>query len=161
MKKAATATRTCKEYVDWGFGFPVLIKNVRVALLGDEEVPLIDYRALEQEVICALPSKTSRLTGHEVRFIRQHFKMSLVDFGKRFGVTHAAVKKWEGRKEEPTGMAWSTEKDIRLFILEHLRKAPREFVSCYRSLESMLPERSHRFSVNYETVAGSGMFATF
>ena len=42
--------------------------------------------------------------------------MTLQAFAARFGVSHVAVLKWEQRGNKPTGMTWSAEKDIRLFI---------------------------------------------
>ena len=43
--------------------------------------------------------------------------MTLQEFAKRFCVSHVAVIKWERANRVATAMNWTTEKDIRLFIL--------------------------------------------
>jgi hypothetical protein len=59
--------------------------------------------------------------------------MTLKEFADRFGVKHPAVVKWERSGDAPTRMAWSTEKDIRLFVYQKLGKAE-ELASLYESL---------------------------
>jgi hypothetical protein len=79
--------------------------------------PKINYNEFAHVVLRVLAHKESRLTGNEIRFIRTYFKMTLQKFAKRFCVTHVAVLKWEKVKNQPTAMNWTTEKDIRLFVL--------------------------------------------
>jgi len=128
-----------RDYVDYGLGFPVIISRVKIARVGNESVPLIDFKALEEVVLEMLADKPTRLTGAELRFIRLHFDLTLADFGAWFGVSHAAVIKWEKKGVRPTGMAWSTEKDVRLFILNMLEKSPREFLALYKELAGQRP----------------------
>ena len=59
--------------------------------------------------------------------------MTLESFGKRFGVTHQAVMKWEHTKDEPNKMNWFTEKDIRLFVYKNLME--KGFSRVYDKLE--------------------------
>ena len=56
------------------------------------------------------------LLGAEVGLIRAHFGMTVKEFSVRFNISQRAVQRWEKNKEQPTGMIWSAEKDIRLAI---------------------------------------------
>ena len=75
---------------------------------------------LNDAVLKALVLKSGFLTGNEIHFIRLHFEMTLENFGRRFGVTHQAVMKWENTKDQITKMNWFTEKDIRLFVYKQI-----------------------------------------
>lgn len=125
-----------KEFVDTGFGFPIRLINVPMVKVRGVWTPRIDYDALARAVLRYLAEKPARLTGAEVRFIRQHFALTLQAFASRFTVTHAAVLKWEGAGGDSTAMGWATEKDIRLFVLEKLSAAPRAFSQLYKTLET-------------------------
>src|SRR5690606_16681761 len=74
----------------------------------------------EKAVLLMLCHKESKLTGHEIRFVRLYFKMTLQVFASRFGVKHPTVLKWENFKDDPTNMSLGTEKDIRLYIIVNL-----------------------------------------
>lgn len=127
-----------RSHVDHGFGFPVKLLNVPMAKVRGEWTPAINYNLLAEVVLRELCEKEVRLTGNEVRFIRQHFKMTLQEFAKRFGVTHPGVLKWEALKDKPTEMNWATEKDIRLFALLKLTSKSKEIVDLYKMLEEMM-----------------------
>ena len=81
-----------------------------------------------------LSHQDSHLTGKQVRFIRDYADMTLQAFADRFGVSHPAVKKWENAGDDPTNMAWSTEKDIRLFVLMQSKASASDFQQCYTDL---------------------------
>jgi hypothetical protein len=87
-------------------------------------------------VLVALASKRARLTGSEVRFIRQYFEMTLTQFGDRFSVSHPAVLKWEDAGDGATAMKWPVEKDIRLFILDALKAKDKDLAALYRRLKT-------------------------
>jgi len=72
---------------------------------------------------------------NELRFIRTYFEMTIRSFAERFSVKHPAVVKWEKKADLSTAMAWTTEKDIRLFIIDQLIKRPSELQKLYRVLE--------------------------
>ncbi|MCH9021383.1 MAG: hypothetical protein IID32_01295 [Planctomycetes bacterium] len=110
--------KTQKKYVDTGFGFPVHLLNVPMVKVRGHWTPEINYAELSHIVIMALVSKPARLTGNELKYLRNKLEMNLQDFSDRFYVTHPAVIKWEKKKDKPTGMKWATEKDIRLCIYE-------------------------------------------
>lgn len=124
-----------RTHIDHGFGFPVKLVNVPMIKVRGEWTPAIDYNELARVVLRKLCEKNSRLSGNEIRFIRLHFELTLQEFSRRFSVTHPAVVKWEATKDEPTGMNWSTEKDIRLFVLLKLSSKSKEMVDLYTMLE--------------------------
>lgn len=128
--------KVCKSFVDHGLGFPIQLFNVPMVKVRGTWTPKIDYNRLSKAVLEALSSKPGRLTGNEIRFIRLHFEMTLQEFAKRFTVSHAAVIKWEKMKDKPTMMHWSTEKDMRLYVLSKLNSKPKDLAELYNSLES-------------------------
>jgi hypothetical protein len=131
-----------REFIDNGFGFPVRLRNVPMIEIRGAWTPDIDYNVLTNVVLRALCIKPARLTGCEVRFIRQHNALTLQEFAQQFGVSHPAVMKWERTEERPTGMQWGTEKDIRLWVFLRVAAGPkteREFVSVYESLSAEIP----------------------
>jgi len=127
-----------RSHIDVGFGFPVKLVNVPMTKVRGEWTPAINYHLLAQVVLKELCEKDSKLTGIEVRFVRQHFEMTLQQFAKRFGVTHPAVMKWESMKNKSTGINWATEKDIRLFVLHKLTSKSSEIVDLYTFLEDVM-----------------------
>jgi DNA-binding transcriptional regulator YiaG len=123
-----------KSYLDHGLGFPVEIKNAPLSKVRGEWVLDFNFEKYEKAVLLALSLKSTRLTGNEIKFIRNYFSMNLKSFGKRFGdVAHSAVIKWEKYGDELSNMTWSTEKDMRLYIINELK--PKILVSVYEKLE--------------------------
>ena len=127
--------KTQKEFLDNGFGFPIRLINVPMVKIRGHWTPQLDYNELAKVLLRALAHKPSRLTGNEIKFIRTHFEMTLQAFAKRFCVTHVGVMKWEKSLNRPTVMNWTTEKDIRLFVLTRLKVKVQEFVSLYEELQ--------------------------
>ena len=142
-------SKTKRCHIDHGFGFPVKLLNVPMTKVRGEWTPAINYNLLADVVLRELCEKEGRLTGSEVRFMRQHFEMTLQAFAKRFGVTHPGVLKWERMKKKPTGMNWATEKDIRLFVLLKLSSRSKEVVELYAMLEEVM-EESRDFEVEVD-----------
>ena len=128
--------KTQKVFIDEGFGFKVRILNASMVKMRGEWTPNINYNELAKVVLHALCHKPGRLTGAEVRFIRQHFEMTLQAFANRFCVTHVAVIKWEKSGSKASPVSWSTEKDIRLFLAEKFETKSSEFASFYKTLEA-------------------------
>jgi hypothetical protein len=133
-------TKVQKRFVDTGFGFPITLLNVPMVKAHGIWTPKIDYNELALVVLRALAHKESRLTGSEIRFIRTYFELTLQTFAKRFCVTHVAALKWEKAHTELTAMSWTTEKDIRLFILSKLAARADELAQLYNKL-ALLPDR--------------------
>jgi transcriptional regulator with XRE-family HTH domain len=127
-------TKIAKEITDTGFGFPVRLSNVPLVEVRGEWVPKIDYNKLAERVLLVLSRLTRPLTGHEVRFVRQHFNLTLAQFGAKFGVSHVSVMNWEKKGDKATAMQWPTEKDLRLFIQTQFSKDPAAVGRLYAEL---------------------------
>ena len=140
--------RIQKQFVDEGFGFPVVLNNVPMIKLRGVWTPDIDYNRLAKMVLETLAEHPARLTGNEVKFVRHWFEMTLQQFADRFGVTHPAVIKWERQASHPANMAWGTEKDLRLFILDGLGKKPRIIAEAYRKLARPVSARARRITMD-------------
>ena len=142
-----------KTFVDEGLGFPVVLLNVPMIKIRGKWTPDINYNSLSKLVLLALSEKPVRLSGDEIRFIRQHFEMTLVEFAKRFGVSHAAVIKWEKSKEDATKMSWATEKDLRLFIVYSLLHKPSRLLNLYEMLEKEKAETKRKIKLDLSQTA--------
>ena len=146
-------TKIQKEFIETGFGFPVKLFNVPMVKVRGEWTPKVNYNELAHLMLLALSRKESRLTGAEVKFIRTHFEMTLQDFANRFSVTHVAVLKWEKSKHAATAMGWSTEKDVRLFVLTKLDTQATEFAVLYANLEEMPTRKSAPIHIDVQDLA--------
>lgn len=149
----AAERKVQKVFVDEGFGFKVRLLNVPMIKVRSAWTPDIDYNELAKVVLHVLCHKPGRITGAEIRFIRQHFEMTLQAFADRFCVTHVAVIKWERANNKPTVMAWTTEKDLRLFILSKLEGKPNEISVLYTELERERVASSSGVEVDAKMVA--------
>jgi DNA-binding transcriptional regulator YiaG len=135
-KQGKKHERTIRDrWVYRGFGFPLTLRHVPLVKIRGAWTPDVNYEQLQNALLLALAAKDSSLTGAEVRFIRHAFGMTLQAFAGRFGVTHPAVHKWEKRDGRPTGMAWTTEKVIRLLVASRLESKPERFLRIYRKLD--------------------------
>lgn len=140
-----------KSYVDMGFGFPVRMVKVPMVKVRGAWTPDVNYKELATEVLGKLAGLKSRLSGNQVKFIRLQMGMTMEEFAARLGVTHPAVAKWEKKGMEPTGMNWSTEKDLRLSISRNLSgsdsKGALAFAALYDELEREAGAKGDRVEV--------------
>lgn len=111
-----------------GLGFPIRLVNVPMKKVFGEWVIDINFNILQETVLNILARKHSALTGKEIRFIIDYLEMSTREFAKLFGVTHAAVLKWEN---DLSKMNPSTEAYLRLYILDYLKVSDKEFRKLY------------------------------
>jgi hypothetical protein len=146
-------TKFQKEFIDHGFGFPVKFMNVTLVKVRGAWTPKVPYNRIAKELLHALAFKPSRLTGNEVRFIRQSVELTLQGFGKRFDVSHVAVLKWEKSGDEATPMAWSMEKDLRLFILTRQGSKAPEMATLYGELEKVRANKSTVIELDAKSAA--------
>jgi len=146
MSKTRTIQR---EFLLEAFGFPVMLLNVPMVKVEGEWTPDVNYNEIEEALFAALPSKPNRLTGNDLRFIRQHCAMTLKAFGAEFGKSHAAVKKWEDFADLPTTMDWCTEKDIRLFVQFRVNARARDFRALYRQLRQVADAAPSRVAFDF------------
>ena len=111
-----------------GLGFPIRLINVPMKKVFGEWVLDINLEHFQKTVIRILACKSTPLTGSELRFIIDYLRMSTREFARLFGVTHAAVVKWESEKSR---MSPSTEVCLRLYLLNHLKITDKEFRKLY------------------------------
>jgi len=115
-------TKIQKVFVDNGCGFPVVIKDVPMIHVRGVWTPDINYNTLHKVVARALAYKPTRLTGNEIKFVRDYFGLTLADFGKFFDVSHLTVTKWENSGDDTPSIRKSLERDLRLFTLDQLKE---------------------------------------
>ncbi len=113
-----------KEFIDLGLGFPVKIHNAPMVKVRGVWALSVDHNLLNKSVAIALAHSDGRITGNQLKFIRYFFKMTLKEFGARFGVAHPTVISWEKKFKKPTHMEWGTEKDIRMEIVNRIYNNP-------------------------------------
>jgi DNA-binding transcriptional regulator YiaG len=125
-----------KKFVYHGLGFPINLYNFPMKKYWGEEMADIDYNKLKKVVIELLAKKPIPLTGNEVRFIRQYFKMNYTQFAQQLGQTRQAITKWESKENDFSMMTPSTELHIRLSILNWLDASNEVFRKIYNELDS-------------------------
>ncbi len=111
-----------------GLGFPIRLINVPMKKVFDEWILDINLEHFQKIVLLTLVRKSTSLSGAELRFIIDYLKMSIREFAHLFGVTHTAVLKWENEKSR---MNPCTEVCVRLYILDYLKVADKEFRKLY------------------------------
>ncbi len=116
--------RKTETFVYEGLGFPIRLVDVPMRKVFGEWAIDVNFNNLQKAVLYLLATKQTCLTGRELRFIIDYFEMSYRDFAKTFGVSHAAVIKWEKEKSK---MNPSTEAFLRLYILDYLKVTDHEF----------------------------------
>ncbi len=87
-------------FIFHGLGFPIKIIDCPMKKVIGEWVIDIDLDALQLFVFKGLIHKPYPLTGGEMRFMRKFMSLTTEEFGKKLGVTHAAVVKWEKGQAE-------------------------------------------------------------
>lgn len=140
MKKNAMTIKREHDFEYAGAGFPVIISEVALEAFGDEWIVKVDFFALENLLAKELCVKTARLSGNEVRFLRQWLGFSMAELAEHFGYSAPAVHKWQQRKGRPAGMHWAAEAQLRLLVLDKLGTTPAAFRRAYRNLLKPLPE---------------------
>lgn len=135
-----------------GLGFPVLLLNVPMVEVRGIWTPDIDYNLLQKVVLRVLAHQQAPLTGHQVHFIRSWMTLTQEEFGKLFGVSHSAVVKWEKAKGSPAKILLTTERDIRMHILDLLLKKAEDFRNAYHIIHGLnFRAQSTPVSVNSQT----------
>ena len=147
MKKMMTKIEEC--YKDTGFGFDVYLLNVPMMKVRGQWTPKINYSELSDKVLRFLIDSKFHLTGEHIFFIRNKLGMTLKEFGHQFGVSHAAVKKWENQKGSPTNMQLSIERDIKMFA-EKKAFGSRGLSRVYTSLMTMYDEPISKVELTVE-----------
>lgn len=143
MNKAKTAEPLFRQETNfeyYGAGVPVVISVVELESFGSDWIPLLDYEKLEDILARKVGTKSTRLTGNDVRFLRQWLEISMADLAECFGYTAPAVHRWQQRRSRPAGMHWTAEIQLRLLVLDKLGVSPTVFRKSFRDLLVPLPE---------------------
>ena len=124
--------RVEKEVIFEGLGFPIILRNVPMVELRGIWTIDVDLNVLQKAVLLALAHFPSDLTGNQIRFIRNWLGLTQSDFGKLFGVTHPAVVKWEKTGDNGSKMNLTTQRDLRLWLLDQLLTKDADFRKAFK-----------------------------
>jgi DNA-binding XRE family transcriptional regulator len=126
-----------KEFTYTGLGFPVILKNVPMIELRGVWGLDINLNTLQKVVLIGLSQRQTELTGNQIRFIRSWFELTQVDFGNLLGVTHPAVVKWEKSADKIAKITLTTQRDLRLLILDQLLNTDEDFRNAFRNIHNL------------------------
>lgn len=101
-----------------GFGFPVVLVGVSVRVEYGDETLEVDFNILDKRVFAALLTKPARLSGAEVKFLRQSLQMTQEQFAKTVKVDRSLISKWEKQDLKATGMSSHIEFFLRLKLAQ-------------------------------------------
>lgn len=121
-----------KEIVYEGLGFPVVLRNVPMIEIRGVWTPDIDLNVLQKVVLLALAHHSADLTGNQIRFIRSWLGLTQSEFSKLFGITHPAIVKWEKTKNKASKMSLTTQRDLRLCLLDQLLTRDDDFRKAFK-----------------------------
>lgn len=126
-------TKTQRNYLYNGLGFPILLSQAIFKKIGGKWLLKIDVKKISDEVIKALPGKPVGMTGAEIRFARTYFDLSKRKFAEELNVSHTAVNKWEDADQEKAKIDSHIEIMLRSFIKLKLNEE-KDFHNFYRGL---------------------------
>lgn len=129
---SSKSEKLLKEIIYEGLGFPIILRNVPMIELRGIWTPDINLNVLQKVVLLSLAHHPSDLTGNQIRFIRTWLGLTQTEFGKVFGVTHPAIVKWEKTGDTGSKMSLTTQRDLRLLILDHLLVQDDEFRQAFK-----------------------------
>lgn len=121
-----------KRYVYEGLGFPILLTNVPMVEIRGVWTLDIDLNFLQKVVLIGLAYQPFDLTGNQIRFIRSWLRLTQVAFGHHLGVTHPAVVKWEKTNNLSSKMNVSTQRELRLLLLDKLLIKDEDFRKAFK-----------------------------
>lgn len=124
-------------------GFPIQLIDVPMRKIMGEWALDINLNILQLEVLKMLIHKPTPLQAEELRFIRKYFEMTTTAFGDVFGVSHAAVIKWENGHLPALPM----DVYIRMYVMDRLKANNAEFVKLFHdvNIETLAQaKKSHR-----------------
>ncbi|NGX52505.1 MAG: hypothetical protein KR126chlam5_00805 [Candidatus Anoxychlamydiales bacterium] len=121
-----------KEIIYEGLGFPILLRNVPMVEIRENWIPDIDLNVLQKVTLLALAHQPVDLTGNQIRFIRTWLDLTQSEFGKLFGVTHPAVVKWEKKRNSVAKINLTTQRDLRLWMLDQLLTRDEDFRKAFK-----------------------------
>lgn len=122
--------KTIETFTYEDLGFPIELIDVPLKKIMGEWVLDINLNILQSEVLKILIHKPTPLQAGELRFIRKYFEMTTTAFGVAFGVSHAAVIKWEsGQLPAPPMDVY-----IRMYVMDRLNAKNADFGKLYHEV---------------------------
>jgi DNA-binding transcriptional regulator YiaG len=94
----------------------------------------IDMNRFHTVVLLSLALHPFDLTGSQIRFIRLWLEMTQENFSTLFGVTQAAVVKWEKSKNKSAKISIATQREIRIYVVDQILRKDKDFRNAYRSI---------------------------
>jgi hypothetical protein len=144
--------RIRKQFRFNGYGFPIILQDVPMIKLRGEWTPDIDWNLLEDVMALLVALKPARLSGNEAKFLRLHFALSLEKFAALFDNSKQAAIKWEKTGDAATHMAWTTEKDLRLYTLARHDVPSALFRRAYDALKKKRDELDPLYKLPMEMI---------
>lgn len=139
-----------------GLGFPIILRNVPMINLRGIWTLDINLNTLQKVVLLSLAHRSLDLTGNQIRFIRYWLGLTQAQFGRLFGVTHSAIVKWEKAENESSKINLTTQRDIRLWILDQLLTKDADFRKAFKIIhmaDYTQPKQPLEFDVPTDLVA--------
>lgn len=135
-----------------GLGFPIRLINAPMKKIYGKWAFDFSMGVFQEAVLYMLATKTSQLTGPELRFIIDYFELSYREFAKLLSVSHAAVVKWEKEKSK---MNIHTEIALRLYILNYLKVTDKEFRKFYLEIsqKNLTEPNENQINIDLDKIA--------
>ena len=121
-----------REIVYEGLGFPIILRNVPMVELRGVWALDLNLNILQKVVLLALAHHPADLSGNQIYFIRTWLGLTQSEFGKLFGVTHPAIVKWEKAGNKGSKMNLTTQRDLRLWLLDQLLTRDDDFRKAFK-----------------------------
>lgn len=128
-----STTRTKKNYIYNGFGFPIILETAEFRKVRGQWLLKVDVKKLAELVIKILPEKPTGLTGAEIRFARTYLDLSKRKLAEHLNVSHTAVNKWEQSDEKKAHIDPLTEVALRSFIKLQIND-DKDFINFYKGV---------------------------
>lgn len=125
-----------KEIVYEGLGFPIILRNAPMIEIRGIWTLDVDLNVLQKVILLALAHQSSNLSGNQIRFIRNWLGLTQSELGKLFGITHPAVVKWEKTGNKSSKMNLTTQRDLRLWLLDQLLSKDADFRKAFKIIHS-------------------------
>jgi hypothetical protein len=87
------------EYVTEIFGFPVKILNCPMVEFEGQWLPKIDHERMGNLLFIELLKSKHRLTGHQVRFMREHLRLKQTDMKALCGWDQSNMSRTEANED--------------------------------------------------------------
>lgn len=123
-----------------------------------EWVPDVNFAELQECMSIAVAFKPSRLTGNELRFLRQRMEFTIPQMAKFLLWTQKKIRNYEQTADRNTGMPLEEEKLLRLRILDALDVEGDLLKAAIAKLGEKLPARKTAFRTSANLIKNRKKF---